>query len=404
MADQNRPERLPDTTGWITYDPEEGRSELWNRLIRRSGAGWVFFLEDDETVRLSSFPAEDTLEETELTPALIVEERGRNHRQFYQMRLIHRDSARPSSQNIFAGRNLPDSTRYIRDNGISLNSNPIVIERESSFLAHVDIDEELSERDFSPKLYLVQGERYFSEGKYVKAAAQYRQLLKREKLLPFDRLAAVNGLASCFAEQYKWNEAITLSEESLKAESLQRLPYLIQFRIFELQKAWREALEVLKQYHKRLSLYSMASFDRIMDEEQTLVTLANIALKAGEREEATRYFGDLFTYKRGEIEPQLLKKVLLLSIELKDYRQSVHLFERLFSDRLPDQLDAKAEEELTEIMDLFMKGGWHEYVSQVYAQLHEAYPENSTYYRKLIVTLSKTDRLDQARQMVAGIL
>ena len=80
------------------------------------------------------------------------------------------------------------------------------------------------------------------------------------------------------------------------------------------------------------------------------------------------------------------------------------LFERLFADSLPDKLDESGEEELSEIMDLFMKRQWYEYVAGVYSQLYEACPGNGTYRRKLIVTYTKTDRLNQAREMVAGFL
>ena len=308
VGGESRPELLPEAVAWLPYDPAEGRSELWNRLIGLSRAEWVLFAEDDETIRLSTLPVEESLDSKVWTPALVLEEGDTSTRQYYQLRLIHAPTVvnGGNSQKVFAGRNLPDSTNYVRNNDISLNHNPVVIERCSCLVEHVDIDEELSVKEFSPKLYLIEGDRYFSEGKYVRAAAQYRQLLKKEKLLNFDRLAAVNGLASCYAEQYKWNEAITLSEESLKAEPLQRLPYLIQYRIFELQKAWLQAFEMLKKYYQRLSLYSRASFDRIMDEEQTLVTLANVALKAGSREEAVKYFKLLFTYKRREIDPKLL--------------------------------------------------------------------------------------------------
>src|SRR5699024_2253666 len=101
--------------------------------------------------------------------------------------------------------------------------------RESSPVGHINTDAELSLLTFAPQLYLVLGQRNFNDGKYVRAAAQYRQLLKKEKLLPFDRLGAVNGLASCMAEQYKWQKALTLARESIEAEPQQCLPYLIQF-------------------------------------------------------------------------------------------------------------------------------------------------------------------------------
>ncbi|WP_138430765.1 tetratricopeptide repeat protein [Fodinibius saliphilus] len=397
-----RPEEITDGIDWYRYEEESVRSEVWNTILDKVRKNWVLFVEDDETVRLSSFPDKHSLSDRTWTPTLIRQEKEDRSRQFYQMRLIN--AAANNGSNIFSGRNLPDSTQYIRGHDIELSNHPIIIERESNPISHIDIDEELSVKEYSPKLYLVQGERYFNEKKYVRAAAQYRQLLKMEKLLPYDRLAAVNGLASCLTEQHKWTNAMTLAEESLKAESLQSLPYLIKYRIFELKKEWGKAHETLSQYYRRFSLYSRANFDRNIDEEKTLVSLANVALKSGDRKAAAGYFENLFSFKRGDIDRSLLKKVLVMSVELDDYERSVYLFERMFGDKLPDKLDAQGREELEEIMTLFMSRKWHEYVSQVYTKLHNAYPEDSTYKRRLIVTLTKTNRLDKAKSMVANIV
>ncbi|NGP87368.1 tetratricopeptide repeat protein [Fodinibius halophilus] len=397
-----RPEGVPDDVDWYRYDEDSVRSEVWNTLLNQVCKTWVLFVEDDETIRLSSFPDKHSLSDRTWTPTLIRQAKEDRSRQFYQIRLIN--TAAQNGASIFSGRNLPDCTQYIRGHDIELSNHPIIIERESNPISHIDIDEELSVKEYSPKLYLVQGERYFNNKKYIRAAAQYRQLLKMEKLLPYDRLAAVNGLASCLTEQHKWTNAMTLTEESLKAESLQSLPYLIQYRIYELKKEWKKAHETLSQYYRRFSLYSRANFDRNIDEEQTLVNLANVALKSGDRKAAANYFDKLFSYKRGDIDRSLLKKVLVMSVELDDYKRAVYLFERMFGDKLPENLDEESREELGEIMTLFMSRKWHDYVSQVYTKLHKAHPEDRTYKRRLIVTLTKTNRLDKAKSMVANIV
>lgn len=393
-----RPETLPDNVTWHSFKADCVRSEVWNALLEGAQKEWVLFIEDDEYIRFSSFPDERSINEKKWAPALIKHYKNGITRQIYQTRLVN------ATTGIFEGRELPDCTRYIRENNIVLSNYPIIIERETNPTQHIDIDEELSIKRYSPKLYLVQGERYFNAKKYVHAAAQYRQVLKEEKLLPFDRLGAVNGLASCLAEQHKWTNAITLAKESLNAELFQSLPYLIQFKIHELRKEWYKAYEIMCKYHEHYSLHSRASFDKIIDEEQTLVDLAHMALRTGNRREAANYFDKFFTFKRGDVDRSLLYKVLVLSIELNDFERSVSLFESLFKKKLSDKLDEKDQEELNDIMTMFMKRKWYEYVSEVYTKLNQSYPENRIYKRKLIVALTKTNRLDKAKTMLANIV
>lgn len=393
--------KLPDSVGWYRYSGDSKRSEVWNHLAGTAQKEWVLFVEDDEQLRFSDFPSREGIGSHTWCPALIRQARKEHTRQFYHMRLVNRpvDGSR-----LFEGQNLPDCTRYIREREIKLCSRPVLIDRESSPVAHVDIEEELSVKAYAPKLYLVQGERYYREKKYVRAAAQYRQLLKQEKLLPFDRLAAVNGLASCMAEQHKWSKAMTLAEESLRAESLQALPYFIQFRIHELQKEWGKAHSTLRRYYEQQSLYSRSSFDKVMNEESILINLSNVALKAGDRQMASDYFEELFTYKREDVDRFLLYKVLVLSIELSNYERSVHLFNRMFREFFPDRFGDKQKEELNDIMTMFMNQEWHPFVANVYHKMSSAYPENEVFKRRLIVSLTKTNRLDKARTMVSNII
>jgi len=399
VADAKRPTRLNNDIAWYQIGKDKGRSPVCNAMLINARRNWVLFLEDDESIRLGSIPANHSLDPQTWTPTLIRQEKPGGYLQYYQMRLVH-----ATSNPIFDGKNLPDCTRYIRDNEIQLLNHSVVIERDSSPISHVDIDAELSLKNYSPRLYLVSGDRYFKNKKYVHAAAQYRRLLKEEKLLPFDRLGAVNGLASCYVEQYKWDKAVALSNESLNAESLQSLPYLIKYRIHELRKEWDESFKIIKQYYERFTLHSRASFDQIINEEKALVNLANVALKAGMRREATRYFEKLFVFKRDGVDRSLLKKVLVLSIELEDFERSVYLFERIFKDDLFGEINKETEEDFEQIMTMFMQREWYDYVSQVYNKLHNLYPENRTYKRKLIVALTKTNRLDKAKAMLTNIV
>ncbi|SHG13740.1 hypothetical protein SAMN05443144_1202 [Fodinibius roseus] len=398
---EHPPTQLPDGVAWYSYSGDSRRSEVWNHLVGAAHKEWVLFVEDDEQIRFSDFPSRTFIDSNTWCPALIRQKRKEHTRQFYHMRLVHTPV---EGTVVFEGQSIPDCTRYIREREIELCNRPVLIERESSPIAHVDIEEELSVKSYSPKLYLVQGARYYRERKYVRAAAQYRQLLKKEKLLPFDRLAAVNGLASCMAEQHKWSKAMTLTEESLKAESIQALPYFIQFKIHELQKEWGNAHTALRRYYEQQSLYSRSSFDKVMNEESILVHLSDVALRAGDRHMASDYFEELFTYKREEVDRVLLYKVLVLSIELSNYERSVHLFNRMFKDVFPDKFDEKQKEKLNDIMTMFMNQEWYPFVANVYSKMCNAFPGDEVFKRRLIVSLTKTNRLDKARTMVSNII
>lgn len=395
MAPTPKGKRIPAGVIWKQYGKGECRTELWNRHVADADGGWLLFLEDDEDIRFSDFPTPDIISPEQWVPALILcDKDGRIH-QFYQMRLIPAGSERP-----FGGKNLADCTRYVTQNSISMLTQPILIERSTDPVSKIDADEELSITDSAPQLYLVKGEQYFRKGKYVHASAQYRALLKQERLLPFDRLGAVNGLTSCLVEQNKWAEAIALANTSIEAESLQRLPYLIQYKIFQLQKKWDEAFNSLHSYYQMLSLYSRANYDKAIGEQQTLLELAELALKGGKKEKALDFFSAYFTLKEGKVEQDFSHKLLLLSIEVGDYERSVGYFNHMFEQPLSNQFFEEQHSMLDEYMSLFIKKGWYDFVSEVYQQLHSASPQNGDYKRRLIVAYSKMNKLDKARRLI----
>src|SRR5690606_31077111 len=133
--------------------------------------------------------------------------------------------------------------------------------------------------------------------KYIHAAAQYRQILKMKNILPFDKLAAINGLASCATEQFKWEKALSFTGSSVSHEPLQNLPYLIEFRIYQLQRKWKYAYKALNRYYESSQLHSRAGFDVIINEEEVLLNLADLSFKMGERNNASEHLDALFYIK-----------------------------------------------------------------------------------------------------------
>ena len=383
---------------WEVYEESKTRTSLWNDYLLGSESDWVLFLEDDEEVIFLDFPEVGELSSSRWAPALITVKGEEKQKQFYQMRLVYNDRTA-----VFQGQNYPDCTNHIIRNDTQISNMPIQIERNSNFVELVDPQKELSVADFAPSVYLIEGQRCFKNGKYAQAASEYRQLLKKERLLPFDRLAAVNGLASCYTEQFKWDKALALTEKSLEAESLQNLPYLIEFRIHQLQQDWDKAFHALNRYHESVQLHSKATFDVKLSEEETLVNLADLSLKLGERGKAKEYLNEIYQVKNGEVEPSFLKNLLLLCIELKDKQGSIFFFKKVFESSFPYGLDPVQKNEFNDYMSMFMKNQWYEFVHEVYRTLLVAHPNEDEYKRRLIVVSVKTNRIKEARDLAAKV-
>lgn len=389
------PLSMPSSLTWKPKKEEWSKSEQWNACLASAKRKWVLFVDAEEELRFTDFPTQDDINPQHWSPALILHTEEENRMQHYQMRLVHK----PKKGGVFTGKNLPDCTQYILAHNITLSNLPVIIEREDSPMMSIDPEDELGISDFAPALYLVEGYRYFKENKYVHAAAQYRQLLKMDYLLPFDRLAAVNGLATCLAEQHRWDKAIILTEQSLEAEPFQYLPYLIQYRIYQLQKQWQKAYEALSRYMERMELHSQATYDIALSEEETLTNLADLCLRNGQQDLATEYLNELFNLKNGEVNRSFLNQLLVMSIELGDEKKARFFFNTMFDDAFPNNLTEEDNICLNDYMDMFLKQGWFDMVYEVYSQLYEEHRQVDEYKRRLIVAAIKTNRVEQARRL-----
>lgn len=392
------PISLPEGVTRIKADPGRSRADIWNERVRESSRKWVFILEEDELLFVESIPGGNIISETNW-PAVRLEQQTDEQTSFqaYQLRMV------PGGINhLFEGKNLPDCTQYIFEHEISLCEQVIEVRKTGSEMYDADFEDELSVSGASPQVYLMQGEKLFKKRKYHQAAAQYRHVLKMVQLLPFDRLGAVNGLAGCFTEQFKWDKALSLCETAVAAEPLQRIPYLIQYRIRQLNKEWKAAFDILESYYSQLHKPSRANFDKALHEKETLVQLADLALKAQLKQKARDYYEQIYSMNGGEADRDFLKRLLLLSVELENRDKSVYFFEQMFRADIPDGLSMRGKSELNDYLELFMKRGWYDYAGSIYEKLYRAEPENAEYRRRLIVTFSKTNKIEKARKLITG--
>jgi len=398
LSTESRHILAPEYVKWSKIDDDLSSADMWNQKVQSSKKDWLLFLEYEEDLDINSLPNKENVHFNEWIPTLFIHSTGpETFRQYYQIRLVPK-----SDQPIFGGKNIPDATKFIYENNVSLSSVPIKINRYSPKMSNIDPDEELSIHNFSPQIYLQLGHHYYEQRKYILAAAQYRRLLKMKYVLPFDRLAAFNGLAGCFVETYKWEKAIDMTVKSIECEPIQFLPYLIQYRIFQLNKQWFESLQALEQYYHVLSQCSKANYDKYISREETLLKLGKLSINTGSKDKALQYYENYYYVKNGEVEDSFLDMLLVLSIEQNNYEKSIYFFNEIFGRYIPDKLSKEMQGKLNDFLSMFMVNGWYDYTFEIYDLLYEEDSQNSEYRRRLIVTLTKTNRIDKAKKLIAS--
>lgn len=385
---------LSDNMRWFRFTADMTKSAVWNRLIQESRSQFQFILEEDEELTNEAYGFFKPDSQRKWAAALISVKNGGNVTAYHQIRFV-----REAKGDVFKGGAIPDATEYILQNEILLDDYPILMSRSDSPFPKAEL---LKGLEITSRRDLVEGYGKVDHKKYSEAAAYFRKVLKHEKLLPFDRLAAVNGLSTCLTEQFKWDRALKLTEQSIEAEPLQYLPYLIQFRIYELKKDWDNAYSALKKYYAVMGKSTRAGFDKGINREATLEKMGDLALKRKDHGLAGEHFEELYNIKEGAVERGFLKRLFVMASDRGDFAKSKIFFEKLFGDYLPDKLSRRAIAELQDCMEQFINNHWYDYALQVYEELVEEHPSNSEYKRRYIVLLTKLDRMDRAKKLVAA--
>lgn len=395
-------EVLPAGVEHTVYYDDAVKSALWNDVVQETSSAYILFLEDDERFDAYHMPDLSQMDARSFFPVRI-QTADRGERQiFYQIRFLPNLKDRVVGK-VFDGAALPDATRTIYSLGLEMRDFVLPIRRTTPLYKLVDVDEEIGVLKPSMQTYLVMGKRYFDTGKFVEAASSYRSLLKRSNVLPFDRLAAINGLAGCMAEQHRWPQALDLARQSIEAEPQQYIPYLIQFRIHQLAKNWKAALDALEDFKSLAGWPSRAGFDVGMASETLLMQLADMAFKAGLRAEAFRYYEQIFHFRQGAVDKQHIKLLFVFAVELNDFEKATYYFEVLFGQQMSTLLDDETREEVLDALSMFMKKEWYSYATDQFIKLFESDPANSDYRRALIAGLSKSKRLNEAKAIFRGL-
>lgn len=151
---------------WHQYEAEKPKASVWNAMLNKGTNAWKMFLQDDEFLRVPDLDASIAGNTKEWPATLIIHRGSEKNYQYYQMRLVHNFEGF-----TFDGVNLPDATRSIINNDISLSNVPVEIIATRNPNAELDIEEELSVANNAPQLFIENGYRLFKAKKYIHAAA-----------------------------------------------------------------------------------------------------------------------------------------------------------------------------------------------------------------------------------------
>lgn len=384
---------IPEGIKWYEYSLVNSKKDVFNRLYTSSDASWTLFLDSGEYVSPGDLPDWASLDGASYVETCIQYPDKDKTGMYYQVRLL-----RAGMENPFSGKNFP----FFRnpEGALPADGQLVTVYRNRSVFFNVDPDEELSEITLSPRAYLFIGKKELDNHRFVPAAALFRRVIHSDKLSHSDYLSALNGLAECLAEQHRWDQALEMTNRSVEAESDQFMPYLIQFRIYQLRKQWQNAHEALEALYRCKPERSRASFDVRHPEVELLKLLADIAFKAGLRAESFAYYETLYDRHTSTFDNNHIKLLFIFAAELSDFEKSVKYFNVMFGDFLPDRLTPHIKSEIVECLQVFVEKGWYDFPCQVYQELFEHNPQYPEMRRHLVACLSKSKNIDKARYIL----
>ncbi len=378
------------------YPDSPSKTKQWNQIVRSTHTPWALFLDGDETLDLNELSALEYIDH-ESWPSVLISLNGFGQTEFYyQLRLVPTGS----EEEIFRGFHIPDASRYVQQRNIKLLPNGLQITRKSYLWQDIDLEVERTQTPLPTTVHLFEARHLIKSNKYVQAAAEYRQVLKKADVLPYYYLAALNGIARCHAEQHKWTRALEYTEESISREVQQYMPYLIQFRIYQMNKNWSAALAALQHYWRNTTLGSRSSHETKLPSAETLIQLSNLSLKAGKNDLSYEYLANYIDIMGDKLDTQYQHAALTLAIELSLKKEALAHLYKLYPNPVLFEFTEEEEARFHDYLELFLNQSWYEPVQKIYTDLYNAHPDSEHYKRRLIVTLIKSDRLDQAKSLL----
>jgi len=396
ICSQKQIDDLPASVTKITYSEEKGRVHSLNQAMDVVRTPWVLYMDEGEVICNFSFEPQAG----NVYPAQIEHVHPNERTNYnYEIRLF------PLSNGItFKGFDLPDLYDTFLQNEWKLTGNEFIeIQRAQCGEMYRDMnpDKEIKSNAESSKVRLIKAIRLVTQQDTKKAIKCFQQALKREKLFIYDYTAALNGLADALTEQNKWEDARTCVELSLLEESVQRMPYLVLYKIAHLNRNWSKAVENLEKYLYYHGEISRTNYDVYLKKEQCHYLIAESALRDGNYQAALSHYEQYYHLRGGDVEFDVLKKLLLYSIELDDYDHAVQHFTDMFDDYIPDLINEKVYHQIHEALSLFIEKGWADFSCKIYEQIYNENSKNETILHHWIAALIKAKKVKKAQRILA---
>lgn len=399
LSDQPRPAHLPQDVRWSEFPSETTRTENWNRAVEESSHSWTLILEQGEHLHPESFDLNLPLDPGSWPLARICWRREGDVTRIYQQnRLIPGGWSAP-----FDGMDLPDVSRTLREHSILAGDRVLELDRETHPWQDVRSHPDRPGEEDTPSWKLAMGEYFLDEGQPVVAAGYFRTLLKRSELSMGDRLSALNGLASSYAEQHRWREALDLTDQSISQTSRQWLPHLIRYRLLDLSGEKGAARQALEMYALAMEKDSRASMDRRLSWSELVRRQIRLDVAMGDLARALDGLDRLAEQLEGEAYHEIVLRAIRVALQARDRERAGSYLNRLKGELEKAEPSAERLEELELLMEGMSDEGWYDLLLPVYESLQTQYPENELYRRRLIVALSRTGHLKRAQAMMRGV-
>ena len=164
------------------------KTSKWNYLANKAQTPWILFIEGNEILETSNLSYLRELDSNIWSSCILSVQTNKGIESYYQNRLV------PTGiEGIFQGRELPDTSNFIIENNVQFLPQSLDIQSDIIPWEQIDISAERVSLNSPVNLFLYEARKYITEQKFVQAASSYRVALKKDRLLPYDHLAALNG-------------------------------------------------------------------------------------------------------------------------------------------------------------------------------------------------------------------
>lgn len=383
---------VPGTGPMILYPGEGNKVGALNTAVRQVQTSFILVLESDEFAFLSKLP--ETPEPAACYAAL-VDVAGREVPQRnYQLRLFPRPVQHDP---LFDGFAIPDLSRTFHSRQWTLSDTLIPIHKRQPLFSMARMEAAGEEATINP---FWKGVFAFEHKKYRQAEKLFHQVIRQRRLLPFDYLAALNGLAGALTEQHKLKQALEIATRSVERDRRQYAPYLTLFKIHKLMGQPGEAYRALGLYLQKACYASRANMDVSLPLSDCHFLMAETAFGEGDYEQAFRHYEWFYELNNRQVSQAVLEKLFIYAIELKNYEKSIQYFDDIFGAYIPDRLTEDMSARLLESLSLFMDNEWYDFVSGVYEELVESNPGDNQLLNGWITTLIKNKEIARAQALL----